>query len=90
MRNLIVIALIACATVAQANPGYRCNAHGAVIISEPGKTYYLGKTCDAATADGGTGRWWYSASALIVDIPGAGLMIRYDVECDLPYCRPAG
>ena len=71
-----------------------CNAHGAVVtLGEgtiaPGRRYYLGKSCDAAQAGGGTGRWWYAAAAYVIEIDGRALRFAGELNCPaLPYCRP--
>lgn len=70
-----------------------CNKHGAIVTVNSGivagNTYYLGKNCDAALKDGGTGRWWWAASAFIVEINGEGIRFSNDLGCDqLPYCKP--
>lgn len=71
----------------------QCNANGAVIRvnngHSRGKTFYLGKSCDAAQKGGGTGKWWYAAAAFIVEINGSGTRFANEIDCPaLPYCRP--
>ncbi|MCA8881344.1 MAG: hypothetical protein KDA73_15640 [Rhodobacteraceae bacterium] len=65
-----------------------CNPHGAVVTMPDGPTYYLGKQCDAARKGGGDGKWWFAASVFIVEIGGEAVRFPFDLDCDVPYCRP--
>ncbi len=64
-----------------------CNRHGAVIKVAGGPTYYLGKECDALLPNVGEGRWWFAASAFVVEINGHTVRFANDLDCDMPYCR---
>lgn len=90
MRNVCVLSLVLSVMASQAAASYQCNAHGAVVTADNGQTYYVGRSCDAAKEGGGEGRWWFTASAMAVEINGTvEALIRFDVECDLPYCTPS-
>ena len=66
-----------------------CNAHGAVVTLSEGTIFYLGKSCDAAREGGGTGRWWFAASAFLIELDdGTYLRVPNEMICDVPYCRP--
>ena len=87
MRLLSVICAICAVTLAQAQEApVRCNEHGAVVSLGDGTVYYLGKSCDAAEEGGGTGTWFLSASALVVDIDDRLRRLEFDIDCDLPAC----
>lgn len=87
MRRLLAGILILGLTAAQALANVQCNEHGAVVTLDSGDTYYLGKNCDAAKKGGGEGRWWLAASGIGVEIDGAAaVLIKFDIDCDLPAC----
>ncbi|MEL6570349.1 MAG: hypothetical protein AAFQ64_01740 [Pseudomonadota bacterium] len=88
---LLTLVITATAATAQANP-WTCNDNGAAYQQSDGKTLYLGKSCDAARSDGKAGRWWYAASAFIVDFPGeTSTRFPFEIPCDtVPYCKPPG
>ena len=87
MRNLIGSVLTLAMSAGSALATVECNQHGAVVTVENGTTYYFGKSCDAAKQGGGEGRWWLSASALVVEIDGIiEDRIEFDVDCNLPAC----
>ncbi|MGB7243677.1 MAG: hypothetical protein WBC93_16540 [Sulfitobacter sp.] len=88
MQNFLTILAIFSASTAFADFSIKCNKHGAVMTTTDGATYYLGKTCEAAKKAGGTGRWWYAASAFIVEIDGESIRYPFEIDCDVPYCKP--
>ena len=88
MKRLSLALATVSATTAHADFNIQCNRHGAVMTTSNGEIYYLGKNCDAAKKSGGSGRWWFAASALIVEINGEGFRYPFDINCDLPYCKP--
>ena len=64
-----------------------CNANGAVINVTDGPTFYLGNSCDAAMKNGGTGKWWYSAAAFLIEIDGKTWRYANNPNCPtLPSC----
>jgi hypothetical protein len=86
MRIFMTALAICTVTVANAQSAVQCNEHGAIVTISDGTVYYLGKNCDAAQKDGGTGKWWLSASAFVVDIDGQPKRLPFEVDCDLPAC----
>ena len=71
----------------QANIAIDCNEHGAVLNLENGGKIYLGKKCDAYQPEVGSGRWWFAASAFLVEINGQATRYANELDCDVPYCR---
>ena len=72
-----------------ANLSFACNANGAVITTPENRTYYLGKSCDAASPGLGEGTWWYAASGFIIDVGGQSVRFNSEIPCEtLPYCKP--
>lgn len=65
-----------------------CNQHGAVVKTANGATYYLGNNCDASQPGVGDGRWWFAASAFIIEINGTSVRFARDLTCNVPFCRP--
>ena len=64
-----------------------CNPNGAVVTDAAGQVYYLGKSCDAFAPGLGEGRWWWAASAFIVQVGGQAIRFGGEVDCPaLPYC----
>jgi len=86
MRFLMKVFAISLATAVNAQSGFQCNEHGAIVTIADGTVYYLGKNCDAAQKGGGTGKWWLAASALVVDIGGQPVRLPFEIDCDLPAC----
>ncbi len=87
MQKILTGLLILGLTATQTLANVQCNEHGAVVTHDNGETYYLGKNCDAAKKGGGEGRWWLAASGIGVKIGDEGaVLIRFDIECDLPAC----
>lgn len=88
MRQLAMVLMICAATAANAQTqgSFQCNEHGAVVALADGTVYYLGRNCDAAQQDGGTGRWFLAASAFVVEINGQSKRLPFEVDCDLPAC----
>ncbi|MEM6310927.1 MAG: hypothetical protein AAF754_12865 [Pseudomonadota bacterium] len=72
--------------LAQEN-AFMCNENGAVVTLSNGNIYYLGKDCDAVRKDGGTGKWWLTASAFAVDTDGQAILLPIEIDCpSLPAC----
>lgn len=88
MRLSITVLALGLATTAIAQGTVQCNEHGAIVTIASGTVYYLGKNCDAAQKGGGTGTWWLTASAFVVDIGGQSTRLPFEVDCDLPACWP--
>lgn len=65
-----------------------CNQNGAIVEVSNGSTYYLGNSCDASQPGVGEGRWWYAASAFIVEINGQSVRFSNELTCEITYCRP--
>ncbi|MEJ6403671.1 hypothetical protein [Yoonia sp. 2307UL14-13] len=90
MRNYFIIFLVMLSSVANADVRIQCNSNGAVVTAPDGNIYYLGNGCDAARAGGGEGKWWFAASAFIVQIEGEdGIRFSREMICDVPYCLPS-
>lgn len=51
-------------------PGYEisCNKNGMVVDVSDGRTYYLGKNCDAARKGGGTGKWFSAPLGVVINL----------------------
>lgn len=85
----VAVALMICAVTAanaQTQEAFQCNEHGAVVALADGTVYYLGRNCDAAQRGGGTGTWYLTASAFVVDINGQPKRLPFEIDCDLPAC----
>ncbi|MEL7013794.1 MAG: hypothetical protein AAFO72_11000 [Pseudomonadota bacterium] len=92
---LCTLAILIIANAAQATEhnvpadiAISCNPHGAIVTTADGSTYYLGKSCDASQPGVGEGRWWFAASAFIIEINGQAVRFANELSCDVPYCRP--
>ncbi|MEL6463769.1 MAG: hypothetical protein AAFQ58_02275 [Pseudomonadota bacterium] len=86
MRYILTLIFILACSIAQA-ASVTCNENGAVVRLTDGTIYYLGKSCDAASADGRTGTWWLSASAYVVSIDGNARRLPVEPDCPaLPAC----
>jgi len=96
MRNLFcTLALIGAGTSAIATEhnvasgiDVSCNQHGAIVTTSTGSTYYLGNSCDASQPGVGEGKWWFAASAFIVEINGRSVRFANELTCEVPYCLP--
>lgn len=88
MRKFTLICALLAAPIAQASEVVKCNKHGAVVSLTDGTILYLGKNCDAARKDGGTGIWWNAASFLGVEVDGNAYMVAEGTGIDcLPFCE---
>ena len=88
LLSLLAVPALADGHNAPADIRVACNTNGAVVTDAKGQVYYLGKSCDAFAPGLGEGRWWWAASAFVVEVGGRAIRFAGEVDCPaLPYCN---
>ncbi len=87
LTSSILLIFITTASLAET---VSCNPNGAVVTRDYGTVFYLGKDCDAAIKDGGTGYWMNAANFIGVHIgksakDSQGYQIFSEISC-LGFC----